>query len=75
MKIKTKENGRTIISLAVTIIVMLILAGVVINAALVEDSGLVHDIKSEKEEQEEMIKEEQDKRDDVLKNQLKDWGF
>lgn len=75
MKIKTKENGITIISLAVTIIVMLILAGVVINAALVEDSGLVHDIKSEKEEQEEMIKEEQDKRDDVLKNQLKDWGF
>ena len=75
MKIKTKENGITIISLAVTIIVMLILAGVVINAALVEDSGLVQDIKSEKEEQEEMIKEEQDKRDDVLKNQLKDWGF
>lgn len=72
-KLKKVENGITLISLVVTIIVLLIITSVAL-AGLDED-GVVSEAFNETEYQQEVINGEQNKMDRVRNEQLKDWGF
>lgn len=58
MKNFKKYNGITLVSLVVTIVILLILSGVTINA-LVGDNGLINMAKKAKEKTEEATKKEQ----------------
>ena len=70
------ERGITLFSLVITIIVMVILAGVAVYTGVIEDNGgLVNNIKEETTKEQKMIQEEKDKMNEVLKNQEKDWGI
>lgn len=69
------ERGITLFSLVITLIVMLILIGVVVYNAFLEDGGVINEVKNSTQKQQEMIQEEQDKMSDVLKNQEEDWGI
>ena len=69
------ERGITLFSLVITLIVMLILMGVVVYNAFLEDGGVINEVKNSTQKQQEMIQEEQDKMSDVLKNQEEDWGI
>ena len=69
------ERGITLISLAITIVVMFILAGVAIYEAVINDGGVVNEVKEETSKQQEMVQEEKDKMNTVLKEQEEDWGI
>ena len=69
------ERGITLISLAITIVVMFILAGVAVYEAVINDGGVVNDVREETSKQQEMIQEEKDKMNTVLKEQEEDWGI
>lgn len=69
------ERGITLFSLVVTIVIMLILASVAIYSGLIEDGGLINQVKDETQRQQDMVQEEKDKMNSVLKNQEKDWGI
>lgn len=70
------ERGITLFSLVITIIVMVILAGVAVYTGVIEDDeGLINRVKEETTKEQEMVQEEKDKMNEVLKNQEKDWGI
>ena len=70
------ERGITLFSLVITIIVMVILAGVAVYIGVIEDDeGLINRVKEETTKEQEMVQEEKDKMNEVLKNQEKDWGI
>ncbi len=69
------ERGITLISLAITIVVMFILAGVAVYEAVINDGGVVNEVREETSKQQEMIQEEKDKMNTVLKEQEEDWGI
>ena len=69
------ERGITLISLAITIVVMFILAGVAVYEAVINDGGVVNEVREETSKQQEMIQEEKDKMNTVLKQQEEDWGI
>ncbi len=73
---RLKENGVTLVALAVTIIIMLILAGVVLNIAI-GDNGLIGKAKQAVDKYEEAQQQEEEglkDLDDNLRAQLKDAG-
>lgn len=69
------ERGITLISLAITIVVMFILAGVAVYEAVINDGGVVNEVREETSKQQEMLQEEKDKMNTVLKEQEEDWGI
>lgn len=70
------ERGITLFSLVITIIVMVILAGVAVYIGVIEDDeGLINRVKEETTKEQEMVQEEKDKMNEVLKKQEKDWGI
>ncbi len=69
------ERGITLLSLVLTIVVMVILAGVAIYSGTIEDGGLINQVKDETSKQQEMVQDEKDKMNAVLKNQEEDWGI
>lgn len=69
------ERGITLFALVITIIIMLILAGVAIYSGLIEDGGLINKVKDETQRQQNMVQEEKDKMNSVLRNQEEDWGI
>lgn len=71
----SNERGITLLSLVITIIVMVILAGVAIYSGTIEDGGLINQVKDETSKQQEMVQDEKDKMNAVLKNQEEDWGI
>ncbi len=74
----TNEKGITILSLVVTMIVMIILAGVTISI-IGNDKGSTNEIISQVQNhvsnQSQMIDKENDKMNQTLKNQEEDWGI
>mgnify|MGYP005757817361 FL=1 len=71
----SNERGITLLSLVITIIVMVILAGVAIYSGTIEDGGLINQVKDETSKQQDMVQDEKDKMNAVLKNQEEDWGI
>lgn len=70
------ERGITLISLTVTLIVMLILAGVAIYGSLYEnDGGLINMVKDENSKQQNMVQEEKNKMNTVLQDVEEEWGI
>ena len=69
------ERGITLFSLVVTIIVMLILAGVVIYGSLYENGGIINEVKDETIKQQEMVQGEKDKMNTVLQDVEEEWGI
>ena len=56
------ERGITLFSLVITIIVMVILAGVAVYIGVIEDDeGLINRVKEETTKEQEMVQEEKDK--------------
>lgn len=72
-----KENkGITMIALVVTIIVMLILAGVSVGMALGNGKdGIIPQTKKQVKSQEQTATNISTQTDGVLKNYIEDWGF
>lgn len=75
MKNNKDEKGVTLIALSITIIVMLIIAGIIIKEVILEESELIPGLSNETYYQENMVEIENEKMDNVLSNQLEDWGF
>ena len=71
----SNERGITLLSLVITIIVMVILAGVAIYSGTIEDGALINQVKDETSKQQDMVQDEKDKMNAVLKNQEEDWGI
>lgn len=69
------ERGITLMVLVLTIIVMIILSSVVIYLSVIEEGGMVNQVKDETNKQQEMVKQEKEKMNSVLKNQEADWGI
>lgn len=69
------ERGITLFSLVVTIIVMLILAGVIIYGSLYENGGIINEVKDETIKQQEMVQDEKDKMNTVLQDVEEEWGI
>ena len=69
------ERGITLFSLVVTLVVMLILAGVVIYGSLYENGGIINEVKDETIKQQEMVQDEKDKMNTVLQDVEEEWGI
>lgn len=69
------ERGITLIVLSVTIIVMFILIGTVVYVGIGSDGGVINEVRNETRMQQEMVEEEQQKMNTVLKNQEEEWGI
>ena len=69
------ERGITLFSLVVTLVVMLILAGVVIYGSLYENGGIINEVKGETIKQQEMVQDEKDKMNTVLQDVEEEWGI
>lgn len=70
---KKNEKGITIVALVVTIIVMLILAGITMKE--LSDNSIISQVQEETNSHQEGIENEQKKMDEVKSKQLEDWGF
>lgn len=70
-----KEKGITLVSLAVTIVVMTILVTVTIALLSSDDENLINEVKNETKYHEEAIENEQRKINEVTQNQMEDWGL
>lgn len=75
MKLKKKEEGITLITLAVTIVVITILLTVTITQLTSDDKGIVDKAMNETQYHEEAIENEQRKINEVTQNQMEDWGL
>lgn len=69
------ERGITLFSLVVTLVVMLILAGVVMYGSLYENGGIINEVKDETIKQQEMVQDEKDKMNTVLQDVEEEWGI
>lgn len=69
------ERGITLLSLIITLVVMLILAGVTIYSSLYENSGVINEVKDETLKQQEMVKNEKNKMNTVLQEVEEEWGI
>lgn len=69
------ERGITLLSLVVTIIVMLILAGVAIKGSLNENGGTINQVKDETLKQQNMVQKEKNKMNTVLQDLEEEWGI
>ena len=64
--IMKNERGITLISLVITVIVMIILAGVAIYGSLYNNGGFINQVKDETKKQQDMVQSEKDKMNTVL---------
>lgn len=69
------ERGITLLSLVITIIVMLILAGVAIRESLHENGGVINEVKDETLKQQNMVQKEKNKMNTVLQDVEEEWGI
>ncbi len=69
------ERGITLISLTIAIVVIFILSGVVIYSGLFEDGGIINKAKEETLKQQEMVQNEEDKKETVMQNIEEEWGI
>ena len=70
-----RDRGITLLALVVTLIVMLILAGVAIYGSLYENGGVINQFKDETSKQQDMIRDEKDKMNTVLQDVEDEWGI
>lgn len=69
-----KEKAVTMIALVVTMVVMLILAGVSLNLAL-SNNGTVDDVKGELNLQKNMLQNHSEIMNSVISSQEEEWGI
>ena len=69
------ERGITLLALAITIIVMLILAGVAIYGSLYENGGTINIVIDETVKQQNMVQKEKNKMNTVLQDVEEEWGI
>ncbi len=69
-----KEKAVTMIALVVTMVVMLILAGVSLNLAL-SNNGTVNDVKGELNLQKNMLQNHSEIMNSVISSQEEEWGI
>lgn len=69
------ERGITLLSLILTIIVMLILAGVAVYGGLYENGGIINQVKEETQRQQNLVNGEKEKMNTVLQDIEEDWGI
>lgn len=69
-----KEKAVTMIALVVTMVVMLILAGVSLNLALSND-GTVDDVKGKLNLQKDMLQNHSEIMNSVISSQEEEWGI
>lgn len=69
------ERGITLLSLVLTIIVMLILAGVAVYGGLYENGGIINQVKEETQRQQNLVNGEKEKMNTVLQDIEEDWGI
>ncbi len=69
------ERGITLISLVITVIVMIILAGVAIYGSLYNNGGFINQVKDETKKQQDMVQSEKDKMNTVLQDVEDEWGI
>ena len=69
------ERGITLITLVLTIMIMIILTGVALNLASLSNNSIVKKVKNETETQQDMINQEKEKANSVIKNYEKEWGL
>ena len=70
-----EERGITLIVLVVTITILLILAGVTIRLAILDNNSMVKEVLNSTEIQQQMINEEKGKTSNVIKNYEEEWGL
>ena len=70
-----KEKGVTMIALAVSIIVLIILAEVSIKFGAGAENGVIQEVSNQVETQNKLVKNETTQINSVLLNQEKDWGI
>lgn len=68
------ESGVTIIALAITVVVLVIISGITLSQSSSED-GLINQVANEAIYQNETIRNEEQKIENTIKNQVEDWGF
>lgn len=69
-----KEKAVTMIALVVTMVVMLVLAGVSLNLAL-SDNGTVDDVKGKLNSQKDMLQNHSEIMNSVISSQEEEWGI
>ncbi len=69
------ERGITLLALAITIIIMLVLAGVAIYGSLYENGGTINIVIDETVKQQNMVQKEKDKMNTVLQDVEEEWGI
>lgn len=69
------ERGITLLSLVLTIIVILILAGVAVYGGLYENGGIINQVKEETQRQQNLVNGEKEKMNTVLQDIEEDWGI
>ena len=69
------ERGITLLALAITLVVMLILAGVAIYGSLYENGGTINIVIDETVKQQNMVQKEKDKMNTVLQDVEEEWGI
>lgn len=69
-----KEKAVTMIALVVTMVVMLVLAGVSLNLAL-SDNGTVDDVKGKLNLQKDMLQNHSEIMNSVISSQEEEWGI
>ena len=69
------ERGITLIILVTTVVILSILTGVTLNMALLENDSIIDEVDKETKKQNEMIKEEENKRSNVIEKLEDEWGI
>ena len=69
------ERGITLLALAITLVVMLILAGVAIYGSLYENGGTINIVIDETVKQQNMVQKEKNKMNTVLQDVEEEWGI
>lgn len=75
MQKEIKEKGVTIISLVVTVIVLIILAGISIKFGAGAENGVIYEVKNQVETQNKLVKDQTKRINAVIRNQEKEWGI
>ena len=74
-KVMGNERGVTLIALIATVGIMIILAAVTLNMALIDNNAVVREVLNETEKQQQMVREEERKRNSVISSYEEEWGL
>lgn len=69
------ERGITLIAVVVTIAILVIILAVTLNTGLIENNSVIREVTKETDKQQEQVKNEQEKMNDVISSYEEEWGL